>query len=193
MDKNLVYRSLHLHYVQGKNINETAKEVGLNSRVISAIVKGVRDPEVCNDFFKDRKTGDYSRSYPIPEHKKLGKIEYGMLENRYSTLICSELVSLEEISSYLLEDSVEPKQAEKILKTMTALQEDMQGKLLDKKLKKILNVLAQPSKWSLTDNGLETVYAVPVLDEKYNIVVVDYKADRSFIMPDELWERTASK
>jgi hypothetical protein len=189
MDKNLVYRSLYLHFVKGLKINEVSNEVGLRASVIRGILQGVREPEVAKDFFEDRKTGDFCRTYPEPKYKKLTKIDYAMLEQRYLLNILHDVASVDDIKSYLLEDAIEPKQAKKILKRVTALSKQRQGELLDKKLNKILDVLAMPCKWSLRDTGLVTVYPVPVLDEKYNVIAVEFKPSRSFYIPDELWSR----
>lgn len=189
MDKNLAYRSLCLHYVKGLKINGVSNEVGLRPSVVRGILQGVREPEVAKDFFEDRKTGDFSRTYPEPKYKKLTKIDYAMLEQRYLLNILHDAASVDDIKSYLLEDAIEPQQAKKILKRVTALSKQRQGELLDKKLNKILEVLAMPCKWSLTDTGLVTVYPVPILDEKYNVVAVEYKHNRSFYIPDELWNR----
>jgi hypothetical protein len=189
MDKNLAYRSLFLHFVKGLKINEVSNEIGLRPSVVRGILQGVREPEVAKDFFEDRKTGDFNRSYPEPKYKKLTKIDYAMLEQRYLLNILHDAASVDDIKSYMLEDAIEPKQAKKILKRVTVLSKQRQGELLDKKLNKILEVLAMPCKWSLTDTGLVTVFPVPVLDEKYNVVAVEYKHNRSFYIPDELWNR----
>ncbi|MEC2400919.1 hypothetical protein ABES35_08460 [Bacillus subtilis] len=142
MDKNLVYRSLYLHYIKGLNLSEVSAETGLTKRVIKAIVSEVREPEVANDYFKDRKTGDYSREYPKPQYKKLNKIDYSMLESRYISLISNDRATIKDIKSYLLEDDVEPKQANKLLKTLTKLYEDKKEELMDVKLRAILDYLS---------------------------------------------------
>lgn len=189
MDKNLAYRSLYLHYIKGLKLSEVTAETGLRINTVRSIIKGVREPEVANDFFSDRKTGDFGRTYEPPTYNKLNKIDYAMLEGRYTSLIISEIATLNDISSYLLEGEVEPKQAQKMLMTLTKLYEDKVGELMDTKLKAILDVLSQPSKWVLTDEGLKTVYTVPVLDEKLNVVATELKPNRSFVIPDELWSR----
>lgn len=189
MDKNLVYRSLYLHYTEGLNLSEVSAETGLTKRVIKAIVKEVREPEVANDYFKDRKAGDYSREYPKPEYRKLGQIDLAMLENRYISLIIGDVATIKEIKSYMLEDDIEPKQAKKLLNTLERVAEAKQDEHKDNKLKAILDVLALPSKWVLTDTGLQTVYVLPILDEKYNVVGTELKPNRSFVIPDELWSR----
>lgn len=189
MDKNLAYKSLHLNYIKGLNVNKVSAEVGLTSRVVSAIIKGVRMPEVATDFFTDRKKGDFSRTYPLPKYRKLNKIDYVYLEQRYMSLIYKEMVSLHEVRSYLLEDDVEPAQAQKLMQTLTDFYNDNQGEMLDVKLQNILEILSQDAKWKMTDEGLSTVYPVPVLDENYNIVKVTYQEKRAFYIPDELWSR----
>lgn len=88
-----------------------------------------------------------------------------------------------------MEDDIEPKHAEKMLKTLTKLYEDKKEELMDAKLKAILSVLSLPSKWVLTDTGLKTMYAVPVLVEKMNVIITELKPSRSFVIPDELWIR----
>jgi hypothetical protein len=188
MDKNLIYRSLYLHYVKGLKQSEVSEAVGLTERKIRAIVEGVIEPEVATDFFEDRKTGGYSRTYPEPVYKKLSKLDYVYLQQRYMTYISSGQ-SIKLIRSYLLEDCIEPKQAEKMYKALEEFHKIKRLEIIEAKLKAILDVLAQPSKWSFTDTGLENVYAVPVLDEKNNVVAVEYKPNRSFIIPDELWSR----
>jgi hypothetical protein len=189
MDKNLAYRSLHLHYVKGLSISEVSAETGLRTRTVNSIVKGVKMPEVATDFFEDRKAGDLSREYPKPEYTKLSKIDFALLESRYISLIVNDVSTVEEIGSYLLEDSIEPKQAKKMLGHLTKVYKAMQGELLDKKLKAILDVLAKPCKWIMTDTGLKTVYVLPVLDEKLNVIGTELKPTRSFVIPDELWSR----
>lgn len=188
MIKNIAYRSLHLHYVKGLNINEVSALTGLRATTVRSIVGGVKMPEVAVDFFEDRKTGDFSRTYET-ETKKLSQIDYSMLESRYISLIASERATVEDINSYLLEDCIEPKQAEKMLKHLTKVYGAKQGELMDKKLKAILDILAKPSKWIMTDTGLETVYVLPVLDEKLNVIGTELKPNRSFVIPDELWSR----
>lgn len=188
MDKNLVYKSLYLHYVKGLKQSEVSEAVGLTERKIRAIVEGVLEPEVATDFFEDRKTGDYSRTYPEPVYTKLSKLDYAYLQQRYMTYI-SNGQSFKLIRSYLIEDCIEPKQAEKMYKTLEEFYKVKKVEIMDEKLKAILDVLAQPSKWSFTATGLETVYAVPVLDDKYKVTDVVYKPHRSFIIPDELWSR----
>lgn len=189
MDRNIVYRSLYLHYVKGLKLSEVSDETGLRVSVIRSIVEGIKMPEVAVDFFEDRKKGTFERTYETPEYKKLNHIEFRMLENKYTSYIASETVTLKDISSFLIEDNIEPKQAKKMLKNLTKLFKDVQDELLDKKLKAILDVLAQPSKWVLTDTGIETMYVIPVLDEKLIVVGTELKPTKSFIVPDELWDK----
>jgi len=189
MDKNLTYRSLYLHFVEGLKLSEVSNETGLRANVVRAITQGVREPEVANDFFNDRKAGDFSREYPQPKYNKLGKIDYAMLESRYISLINNDMATIKDISSYLIEDDIEPKQANKMLKTLTRMYEDKKDELMDKKLQAIIDVLSQPSKWVLTDTGIKTMYAVPVLDEKLSVIDTELKPSRSFVIPDELWNR----
>lgn len=189
MDKNIAYRSLYLYHVKGLKLSEVATETGFRVNIVRSLVEGVKIPDVANDFFEDRKTGTFERSYPAPEYKKLGKIDYAMLESRYISLIVNEVATVQEIGSYLLEDVICPKQSEKILNTLTKVYEAKLGELMDKKLKAILDVIAQPSKWVLTDTGLKTMYVLPVLDEKLNVVSTELKPTRSFVIPDELWSR----
>ncbi|MGF6947544.1 hypothetical protein QF028_000037 [Neobacillus sp. B4I6] len=118
MDKNLAYSSLYLYHAKELKLSEVSARVGLNERVIRAIVKGVRMPEVCNDFFADRKSGDYNRTYPKPEYNKMSKADYIALESRYMSIVYKGLVSLNEVRSYLLEDDVEPTQAYKLFKSL---------------------------------------------------------------------------
>jgi len=189
MDKNTVYKSLYLHYVEGKKLREVSQETGLVTRVVLAILKGLRMPEVANDFFTDRKTGDYSRSYPEPDYKVLDALEYAQLEQRYMSILYTDKVDFFEVSSYLLEDDVAPEQRERMMRTLTKFVEDKELEALDKKLQAVLDVLAQPSKWRMTDSGLVTVYPVPELDEELNVVGVKYQEQRAYLIPDELWNR----
>jgi len=188
MDKNLIYRSLYLHFVKGLKQTEVSEAVGFTERKIRDITEGILEPEVATDFFEDRKTGDYSRTYPEPVYKKLSKLDYAYLQQRYMTYIINGQ-SIKLIKSYLLEDCIEPKQAEKMYKALDEFYRVKRLEIMDEKLKAILDVLAQPSKWSLTDAGLETVYAVPVLDDKHYVIAVEYKPNRSFIIPEKLWSR----
>ncbi|WKA60293.1 hypothetical protein QWY16_09370 [Planococcus shenhongbingii] len=186
MDKNLIYRSLHLHYVKGLKLSEVSDTVGFTERKIRAIIEGTLEPEVATDFFEDRKIGKYSRTYSEPVYKKLSKLDYAYLQQKYMSSISSGQ-SIKLIRSYLLEDCIEPKQAEKMYKGLEAFYEVKKVELMDAKLQAVLNVLAMPSKWSLKDTGLETVYAVPILDDKFNVIAVEYKPNKSFIFPEELW------
>ncbi|MGF6947545.1 hypothetical protein QF028_000038 [Neobacillus sp. B4I6] len=58
--------------------------------------------------------------------------------------------------------------------------------MLDARLKAVLDVLSMPTKWRMTDEGLLTVYPVPVLDEQLRVKEVKYQEHRSFYIPDEL-------
>lgn len=189
MDKNIVYRCLYLYYVKGLSLSQVSDEVGLRMSVVRSITEGVRMADVAVDFFEDRKKGTFDRVYPAPKYNKLGKLDYMSLEHKYITGITHDVYTLKDVSSFLIEDNIEPKQAKKMLQTLTKLHDDVQEKLLDKKLKAILDVLAQPSKWILTDAGLETVYVIPVLDEKLNVIGTELKPNKNFIIPDELWSR----
>ncbi|WHY84695.1 hypothetical protein QNH39_18850 [Neobacillus novalis] len=194
MDKNLVYRCLKLHFADMKNIAQISEQTGLRKNVVLAILKGIREPKVATDFFTDRKAGDFSRTYPLPEYNKLSLADYIALEQRYMSLIYSGKATVNDVKSYLIEDSIEPEQAEKMLKSLEAFCQEKRSEQLDVRLLELLDILSRPAKWRMTDAGLVTVYPIPVLDENYRVIAVEYQDKRgAFFLPDDLWERYSNK
>jgi hypothetical protein len=190
VDSNLAYKTLHMKYVKGLRINKIATETGLTLKVVSGILSSVRMPEVANDFFNDRKAGaDFSRTYPKPKYSKLSRMDYHYLESRYMSLLYKGMMSLQEIRSHLLEDDIEPAQADKLMQTLKDFLEAKHGDILDSKLEKVLDVLAQDTRWRMTAKGIVTVYPFPLLDADYNVTRIEYQEGRSFYLPDELWTR----
>ncbi|MDG5789667.1 hypothetical protein QA612_19605 [Evansella sp. AB-P1] len=189
MDKNIVYKSLYLHYVKGLVLTEVSDETGLSKRIVRDILAGEREPEVATDFFKDRKAGgDFTREYPEPVYYKLNKLDYAQARDRYMIKI-EQGKNIKEIRSYLIEDCIEPKQADKLYSILEAYYKDKRLKILDAKLEAIVKILAKPPKWRMTAEGLITVYPIPLLDRDNRVKEVVYKTSRSYYMPDELWSR----
>ncbi|MFC0235141.1 hypothetical protein [Fictibacillus phosphorivorans] len=190
MDLNRIYKALYLYHEEGySNINKIADEAQIYPKQVKKLIEGKGFKKVLDDFKADQATRDFTRVYAVPKLKKLKPIDYTCLKDTYLSKLMSNRATLEDIQCFLLEDDVEPKQADKMYKELESLYNTMYQNMMEIKLFNVLEVLKQPNKWAIGNDGkIIDVYPHPVLNDELRIVGIEYKKEKNYLLPEELLE-----
>ena len=192
MDYNKAYKALYLFHEEGySNYKKIASEADIESTdLVKKVIEGRLFKSIQDEFKQDKARGDFGRTYPIPDVKKLTETEYEELKDRYLSRLMGSKNTIEDIRIYLILDDVEPKQTTKMMSELTAIYKSMYEAMLDKKLFAVLDVLNKPTKWGFSVEGsIITVYPHPVLSNDYKVKAVEYKPYKSFEIPEVLLDR----
>jgi hypothetical protein len=194
MDLNKVYKALYLYHVEGySNINKIADETGLYPKLINMLIKGEAYGSVVSDFMSDKKAEDFTRVYNLVKPVKLSKIEYLDVLSNYLQKLLSGRATMRDIRGYLTEDDIYEPQARKMLKELEKAYNSKIEEVLDDKLFNILEVLRKPIKWSIDKDGnIIEIFPHPVLNKQNEVIGIEYKKERAYLLPDELFDRYCS-
>lgn len=190
MDFNKAYKAIHMYYAEGiTNIDKISEETGVRPKLINRLIKGEAFPAVLADYKADAEAGDFSRVYELPKPVKLSKLDYVSVYNSYLTKLLAGRETLSDIKGFLIEDDIEAKQANKMYKSLETAYNEQIEQVLEDKLLNILEVLELPTKWSIDKDGnVIDIYPHPVLNVANDVIGVQYKKDKAFLIPDGLYD-----
>ena len=121
---------------------------------------------------------------------KLSEIEYVDTFNRYLQLLLSGKKNINDIESYLIRDNISDKQVKKMLKGLKKEYQEKIDEVLDEKLFRVLEILEMPTKWAITQQGeVKEIYPHPVLNEQHDVIGIQYKLNRSYLLPKQIFKR----
>ncbi|GLY12511.1 hypothetical protein [Pseudobacillus badius] len=121
---------------------------------------------------------------------KLSELEYVDTFNRYLQLLLSGKKKMDDIKGYLIRDNISDKQAQKMLKGLEKEYQEKIDEVLDEKLFRVLEILEMPTKWVITQQReIKEVYPHPVLNEEHDVIGIQYKLNRSYLLPELLFKR----
>jgi hypothetical protein len=190
MNLNKVYLTLQLYFVEGySNLFKISDESGLHPKLIKKVIRGEKYADVFADFMADRKAEDFSRTYPLPKTSKVSQLDYIDLYSRYLNRLLSGGTTLRDVRGYLLEDNIDVKQAEKMLKALENEYTEKIEQVIEDKLFAILEVQRKPVKWTIgADGKLVEIYPHPKLNKANRVIGIEYKTYKVIDIPDKLFD-----
>ncbi|PGV52470.1 hypothetical protein [Bacillus sp. AFS037270] len=190
MDFNKAYKAIHMYYSEGiTNVDKISDETGIRPKLINRLIKGDAFPAVLADYKADAEAGDFSRVYEMPKLVRLNQIDYISVYNSFLTKLLSGRETLADVRGFLIEDDIDAKQAKKMYEALETAYNEQIELVLEDKLLNILEVLEQPTKWGIDKAGnVIELYPHPVLNGVNEVIGVQYKKDKSFLIPDELYD-----